>query len=97
MRASTSSSARSRGGYRPQSSSGTLRGCATEVFTLLERHQTAYVVMSGAGLSCVLRATAPTVHLRLHGPDDQWLYSGSYPDEDLRWGRPHPRLAVPVA
>jgi uncharacterized protein YecE (DUF72 family) len=57
-----------------------------EVFTLLERHQTAYVVMSGAGLSCVLRATAPTVHLRLHGPDDQWLYSGSYPDEDLRWG-----------
>ena len=30
-----------------------------EVFDLLERHGAAYCVMSGAGLPCVLRATAP--------------------------------------
>ena len=28
---------------------------------------------------------APTVYLRLHGPDNEWLYGGSYSDEDLRW------------
>ena len=56
-----------------------------EVFELLERHGAAYTVMSGAGLPCILRATAPTVYLRLHGPDDQTLYAGSYPDQDLRW------------
>ena len=56
-----------------------------EVFALLERHGAAYVVMSGAGLPCVLRATAPFVYVRLHGPDDRHLYAGSYPDEDLRW------------
>jgi uncharacterized protein YecE (DUF72 family) len=56
-----------------------------EVFALLERHQSAYVVMSGAGLPCVLRATAPTVYVRLHGPDNHWLYGGSYSDDDLRW------------
>lgn len=41
--------------------------------------------MSGAGLPCVLRATAPTVYIRLHGPDSQWLYGGSYSHDDLRW------------
>ena len=55
------------------------------VFALLERHGAAYCVMSGAGLPCVLRATAPFVYLRLHGPDDAHLYAGSYPDADLRW------------
>ena len=39
------------------------------VFALLERHGAAYCVMSGAGLPCVLRATAPFVYVRLHGPD----------------------------
>ena len=58
---------------------------ADEVFALLERHGAAYVVMSGAGLPCVLRATAPFVYLRLHGPDREHLYAGSYPAEDLRW------------
>jgi uncharacterized protein YecE (DUF72 family) len=58
---------------------------ADEVFALLERHGAAYVVMSGAGLPCVLRATAPVVYVRLHGPDRDHLYAGSYPDEDLRW------------
>jgi uncharacterized protein YecE (DUF72 family) len=55
------------------------------VYDLLERHGAAYCVMSGAGLPCVLRATAPFVYVRLHGPDDAHLYAGSYPDADLRW------------
>jgi uncharacterized protein YecE (DUF72 family) len=55
------------------------------VFALLERHGAAYCVMSGAGLPCVLRATTGFVYVRLHGPDDQHLYAGSYPDRDLRW------------
>jgi uncharacterized protein YecE (DUF72 family) len=55
------------------------------VFEILERHRAAYVVMSGAGLPCILRATAPTVYLRMHGPDEQWLYGGSYSDESLHW------------
>ena len=41
--------------------------------------------MSGAGLPCVLRATAPFVYVRLHGPDTDHLYAGSYSDDDLRW------------
>ena len=55
------------------------------VYALLERHGAAYVVMSGAGLPCVLRATAPFVYVRMHGPDHAHLYAGSYPTEDLRW------------
>jgi uncharacterized protein YecE (DUF72 family) len=55
------------------------------VFDLLERHHVAYCVMSGAGLPCVLRATAPFVYVRLHGPDPQHLYGGSYSEADLRW------------
>jgi uncharacterized protein YecE (DUF72 family) len=55
------------------------------VFALLERHGAAYCVMSGAGLPCVLRATARQVYVRLHGPDPHHLYAGSYPDADLGW------------
>ncbi len=55
------------------------------VFELLERHGAAYCVMSGARLPCVLRATAPFVYLRLHGPDPDHLYAGSYPRESLQW------------
>ncbi|GIF76426.1 DUF72 domain-containing protein [Asanoa siamensis] len=55
------------------------------VFALLERHGAAYCVMSGAKLPCVLRATAPFVYVRLHGPDDRHLYAGSYSDDSLRW------------
>ena len=55
------------------------------VFALLERHGAAYCVMSGAQLPCVLRATAPFVYVRLHGPDAEHLYGGSYSDDDLRW------------
>jgi uncharacterized protein YecE (DUF72 family) len=56
-----------------------------EVFALLERHGAASCVLSGAGLPCVLRATAPWVYVRLHGPDHHHLYAGSYPDADLGW------------
>jgi len=56
-----------------------------DVFALLERHGAAYCVMSGAGLPCVLRATARFVYARLHGPDPHHLYGGSYSDDDLRW------------
>ena len=56
-----------------------------EIFSLLERHQVAYCVISGANLPCVLRATAPFVYARLHGPDREHLYGGSYSDADLSW------------
>jgi uncharacterized protein YecE (DUF72 family) len=54
-------------------------------FAILERHRVAYCVMSGARLPCVLRATSNAVYLRLHGPDADHLYGGSYPDADLHW------------
>jgi uncharacterized protein YecE (DUF72 family) len=56
-----------------------------EVFALLERRGAAYCVMSGARLPCILRATAPFVYVRMHGPDREHLYAGSYPEADLRW------------
>jgi uncharacterized protein YecE (DUF72 family) len=55
------------------------------VFSLLERHGAAYCVMSGARLPCILRATAPLVYVRLHGPDPDHLYGGSYLDDDMAW------------
>lgn len=56
-----------------------------DVFELLERHRAAYCVMSGAGLPCILRATTDLVYVRLHGPDDQTLYGGSYTDDAIAW------------
>jgi uncharacterized protein YecE (DUF72 family) len=56
-----------------------------EIFALLEAHNAAYCIMSGAELPCILRATAPFVYVRFHGPDQHHLYAGSYADEDLRW------------
>jgi uncharacterized protein YecE (DUF72 family) len=55
------------------------------VFDVLARHEAAYCVMSGAQLPCILRATAPFVYLRMHGPSSDHLYAGSYSDTDLRW------------
>jgi uncharacterized protein YecE (DUF72 family) len=55
------------------------------VFAMLEDHGVAYCVMSGANLPCVLRATAPFVYVRLHGPDPHSLYAGSYSEADLTW------------
>ena len=56
-----------------------------DVLALLERRGAAYCVMSGAGLPCLLRATAPFVYVRLHGPDHDHLYAGSYSEDDLAW------------
>ena len=56
-----------------------------DVFALLERHGAGYCVMSGARLPCILRATADFAYVRLHGPDDNHLYAGSYSDDSLRW------------
>ena len=59
-----------------------------EVFAILERHSAAYCIMSGAGLPTVLRATGRLVYARLHGPDREHLYRGSYTDDELRdWAR----------
>ncbi|HUO39417.1 MAG TPA: DUF72 domain-containing protein [Mycobacterium sp.] len=55
------------------------------VYALLERHRAAYVVMSGAGLPCVLRATTDVVYVRMHGPGPENLYAGSYSDDELSW------------
>ncbi|HEV7351458.1 DUF72 domain-containing protein [Telluribacter sp.] len=55
------------------------------IFNLLEQHQAAYCIMSGAKLPCILRATAPFVYIRMHGPDTERLYGGSYSDNDLHW------------
>jgi uncharacterized protein YecE (DUF72 family) len=54
------------------------------VFSLLERHGAAYVVMSGAGLPCVPRATSDLVYIRMHGPEPASLYTGSYSEHALR-------------
>ena len=56
-----------------------------DVYSLLERHDAAYTVMSGAHLPCNLRATASFVYLRMHGPDHEHLYAGSYSNDDLQW------------
>ena len=55
------------------------------VYAMLQRCGASYVVMSGAGLPCVLKATAELVYVRLHGPDRNDLHAGSYRREDLCW------------
>lgn len=54
------------------------------VYELLERRAAAYVVMSGAGLACVPRATTDLVYIRMHGPDQDAIYAGNYSDDQLR-------------
>jgi uncharacterized protein YecE (DUF72 family) len=56
-----------------------------DVFALLQRRGAAYCVMSGAQLPCILRTTADLAYVRMHGPDDQHLYGGSYTDDNLAW------------
>lgn len=56
-----------------------------DVFTLLERRAAGYCVMSGAGLPCILRATADFAYVRMHGPDPHHLYAGSYGNDSLHW------------
>jgi uncharacterized protein YecE (DUF72 family) len=54
------------------------------VYQTLQRHRAAYVVMSGPGLACIPRATTDFVYLRMHGPQSEAIYAGSYPDDQLR-------------
>lgn len=54
------------------------------VYALLENRRVAYVVMSGAGLPCIPRATTDLVYVRMHGPDPDAMYAGSYSPDDLR-------------
>lgn len=54
------------------------------VYALLERHGAAYVVTSGAGLKTVPVATSDLVYVRMHGPSQDSMYAGSYPDAELR-------------
>ena len=56
-----------------------------DVLALLEAHCSAYCVMSGASLPCLIKVTAGFAYVRLHGPDRQHLYAGSYSDADLGW------------
>lgn len=58
---------------------------APDVYALLEKHRAAYVVMSGANLACVPRATTDLVYVRMHGPEPASMYTGSYTAADLRW------------
>jgi uncharacterized protein YecE (DUF72 family) len=55
-----------------------------EVYAILERHGAAYVVMSGAKVATIPRATADLVYVRMHGPAQDSMYHGSYPDDELR-------------
>ena len=56
-----------------------------DVFALLEQHGAGYCVMSGAQLPCVLRAPAGFAYVRMHGPDSDHLYGGSYTADNLSW------------
>ena len=56
-----------------------------DVFALLESHGAAYCIMSGAHLPCILRTTAAFAYVRMHGPDHDYLYAGSYSYDDLSW------------
>ena len=54
------------------------------VYAILERHGAAYVVMSGAKVATITRATADLVYVRMHGPSQDSMYHGSYPDDELQ-------------
>jgi uncharacterized protein YecE (DUF72 family) len=54
----------------------------TDVYRLLERHQSAFVISDLAGRLWPLVTTAPLVYVRLHGPHQ--AYAGSYGDDLLR-------------
>lgn len=55
------------------------------VYRLLETHHAAYVVMSGPGLACIPRATTDLVYIRMHGPDHDEIYTGSYSTAQLQY------------
>lgn len=56
----------------------------SDVYALLQRRKAAYVVMSGPGLPCIPRTTTDFTYIRMHGPDQNSMYAGSYPSKELR-------------
>jgi uncharacterized protein YecE (DUF72 family) len=40
--------------------------------------------MSGGALACVPQATTDLVHIRMHGPDQDPIYTGTYSNNELR-------------
>lgn len=56
---------------------------APAVDELLSGHRAAHVVTSGLGLCCIPRATTDFVYIRMHGPDCDTPYAGSYSDAEL--------------
>ncbi|MEN3224905.1 DUF72 domain-containing protein [Mycolicibacterium porcinum] len=72
------------------------------VYDVLRRHDAAYVVMSGPGLTCRPVATSELVYLRMHGPGEESMYAGSYSDDELsawaqrirQWDRDDHRVVV---
>ncbi len=62
------------------------------VFALLERHRAAYVVMSGAGLACIPRATTDLVYVRMHGPGQDAMYAVPTLRRAAHLGGPHRRV-----
>ncbi len=54
-----------------------------EVFVLLADHGAAFCIISLPGAECPLRATAPTVYIRLHGSEAK--YGSCYREDELQW------------
>ena len=54
------------------------------VLDLLRRHGAAYCITSGAGLPEIPEVTADFAFVRMHGPDPERLYVGSYPAQALQ-------------
>lgn len=54
------------------------------VDAILSRYRAAYVVTDGLGLPCIPKATTDFVYLRMHGPDTDPPYAGSYSPAALR-------------
>lgn len=55
-----------------------------DVDEILARHRAAYVVTEGLGLDCIPKATTDFAYIRMHGPDTDPPYAGSYPTAALR-------------
>ena len=55
-----------------------------EIDEILSRHRAAYVVTDGLGLDCIPKATTDFAYVRMHGPDTDPPYAGSYSPAALR-------------
>ncbi|MCB0194113.1 MAG: DUF72 domain-containing protein [Anaerolineae bacterium] len=62
-------------------------GKAKKKLLHLKKYQATRLLKIDRDAPRILRATAPFVYVRMHGPDQHYLYAGSYPDDSLRWWR----------